>query len=98
MSSERLLLCNKSCLVAVAGYRSCVHLGLLMPDGEPDQQVGHQQVDEGQDAGGDQPRPVQVVEDVSWVLSQLRDVVVHHLRPGQQMQLFSFYQFSHLFP
>ena len=75
MSSESEFLSNL-CLVA----RSCV-FGLLVGDGAPDEQVGDEEVDEGEDAGGDEPRPVEVVENVRRVLPQLRDVVVHHLRP-----------------
>ena len=52
-----------------------------MGDGAPDEQVGDEEVDEGKDAGGDEPGPVEVVEDVHRVLPQRRDVVVHHLRP-----------------
>ena len=80
MSSERLLLSN-SCHLVAARYRSCVDVGFLVPDGVPDQHVGHEEVDEGEDPGGDEPGPVEVVEDVGRVLPQLRDVIVHHLRP-----------------
>ena len=52
-----------------------------MGDGAPDEEVGDKEVDEGEDAGGDEPGPVEVVEDVRRVLPQLRDVVVHQLRP-----------------
>ena len=55
--------------------------GFLVGDGAPDEQVGDEEVDEGEDAGGDEPGPVEVVEDVRRVLPQLRDVVVHQLRP-----------------
>ena len=58
-----------------------------MGDGAPDEQVGDEEVDEGEDARRDQPRPVEVVEDVLRVLSQSRDVVVHHLRPEMLISL-----------
>ena len=73
MRSKRLFLSSFRC-------RSCV-IGFLVGDGAPDEEVGDEEVDEGEDAGGDQPRPVEVVEDVLRVLPQCRDVVVHHLRP-----------------
>ena len=76
MSSESFFLSNVRCLVA----GSCI-VGFLVGDGAPDEQVGHEEVDEGEDSSGDEPRPVEVVEDVHRVLPQRRDVVVHHLRP-----------------
>ena len=77
MSSESLFLSN---ILLLAGFRSGV-VGLLVVDGAPDEQVSDEEVDKGQDAGGDEPGPVEVVEDVLRVLPQRRDVVVHHLRP-----------------
>ena len=50
------------------------------PDFAPDEQVGDEEVDEGDDAGGDETSPVEVVEDVVRVLTYLRDVVVHDLQ------------------
>ena len=50
------------------------------PDCAPDEQVGDEEVDEGDDAGGDETSPVEVVEDVVRVLTYLRDVVVHDLQ------------------
>ena len=50
------------------------------PDCAPDEPVGDEEVDEGDDAGGDETSPVEVVEDVVRVLTYLRDVVVHDLQ------------------
>ena len=50
------------------------------PDFAPDEQVGDEEVDEGDDAGGDETSPVEVVEDVVRVLAYIRDVVVHDLQ------------------
>ena len=79
VSSESLFLSN---ILLLAGFRSGV-VGLLVVDGAPDEQVSDEEVDKGQDAGGDEPGPVEVVEDVGRVLPQLCDVVVHYLRPDQ---------------
>ena len=50
------------------------------PDCAPDEPVGDEEVDEGDDAGGDETSPVEVVEDVVRVLAYIRDVVVHDLQ------------------
>ena len=50
------------------------------PDCAPDEQVGDEEVDKGDDAGGDETSPVEIVEDVVRVLTYLRDVVVHDLQ------------------
>ena len=50
------------------------------PDCAPDEQVGDEEVDKGDHAGGDETSPVEVVEDVVRVLTYLRDVVVHDLQ------------------
>ena len=73
MRSKRLFLSSFRCRSGVIGF--------LVGDGAPDEEVGDEEVDEGEDAGGDQPRPVEVVEDVHWVLPHRRDVVVHHIKP-----------------
>ena len=87
MSSESLSLSD----VALLAATSCKDVlavgdnaGFVVPDGAPDEHVGDEEVEEGDDPGGDEASPVEVVEDVGWVLPQLRDVVVHHLKPARR--------------
>ena len=83
MSSESLSLSDVD-LLAAASCKDVLAVGFVLPDGAPDEHVGDEEVEEGDDPGGDEASPVEVVEDVGWVLPQLRDVVVHHLKPAHR--------------
>ena len=87
MSPESLSLSDVD-LLAAASCKDVLavgdNAGFVVPDGAPDEHVGDEEVEEGDDPGGDEASPVEVVEDVGWVLPQLRDVVVHHLKPARR--------------
>ena len=82
MSSESLSLSDVTSCKDVLAVGD--NAGFVVPDGAPDEHVGDEEVEEGDDPGGDEASPVEVVEDVGWVLPQLRDVVVHHLKPAHR--------------
>ena len=63
MGSESLSLSDVD-LLAATSCKDVLAVGFVVPDGAPDEHVGDEEVEEGDDPGGDEASPVEVVEDV----------------------------------